>query len=343
MVFCEPGDLLAREAAERELGLEPGRLNVLVALGQGAEVREATARSLRALADRPGVQVAALSSAIAELGDLGEGIVHLEATYPMSRYYRAFDAAIAACGYNAFHELARFGVPTLWVPMRRETDDQAARARWAETAGVGRGLAGPDDPGLEAALDALLDDASRASMAAALGALAIGDGAAEAARWLEELVAKPRTPRPARSRLRRYLDDPAGSAKAAAPVLRRAPRNVGAIAWQTLTRRPPRTLVLALGLEPGALAAELPKTLATTPDSPGRVLVVTDSLELAPLRRAGVAFEHVPPPGSGQAAAAGGVYDSFLRRRLELILAERPRPRRRIAIGTRSDHLLASL
>ena len=53
MVFCEPADLLERDAAERELGLEPGRLNVLVALGQGAEVREATARSLRALGGGP--------------------------------------------------------------------------------------------------------------------------------------------------------------------------------------------------------------------------------------------------------------------------------------------------
>ncbi len=337
MVFCEPSDLLERDAAERELGLEPGKLNVLVALGQGAEVRDATARSLRALAGRPGVQVAALSSAIAELGELGDGVVHLRATYPMSRFYRAFDVAIAACGYNAFHELVRFGVPALWVPMRRETDDQAARARWAEGAGVGVGLEGPSAPGLEAALDSLLDDARRGEMKAALGALEIADGAAQAAAWLGELVKEPRRPRPSRSLLRRYLSDPVGSAKAAAPVLRRAPRNIGAIAWQTVTRRPPRTLVLALDLESGELERELPKTLAATPDPAARVLVVTNSLELAPLRRAGVAFEHVPGRGSPLATASGEVYDSFLRRRLELILAERPRPRRVLSIGEGVD------
>jgi UDP-N-acetylglucosamine--N-acetylmuramyl-(pentapeptide) pyrophosphoryl-undecaprenol N-acetylglucosamine transferase len=343
MVFCEPADLLERDAAERELGLEPGKRNILVALGQGAEVREATVRSLRALAGRPGVQVAALSSAIAELGELEEGVVHLEATYPMSRYYRAFDVAIAACGYNAFHELVRFGVPTLWVPMRRETDDQAARAHWAGRVGIGHGLDGPASPGLEAALDSLLDDAQRARMTAALEALDIADGAAQAAQWLVELARKPREPKPRRSLLRRYLADPVGSAKAAAPVLRRAPRNIGAIAWQTVTRRPPRTLVLALDLEAGRLERELPKTLATTPDPPARVLVVTNSLELAPLRRAGVAFEHVPARGSAHATAAGGGYDSFLRRRLELILAERPRPRHIVSIGEASEALRASL
>jgi spore coat polysaccharide biosynthesis predicted glycosyltransferase SpsG len=343
IVFCEPSDLLDRAEAERELGLEPGRRNVLVALGQGAEVRDATVRTLRALAGRPGVQVAALSSAIAELGDLEKDVVHLQATYPMSRYYRAFDVAVAACGYNAFHELVRFGVPTLWVPMRRETDDQAARARWAEESGVGRGLDGPADPGLEAALDSLLEDERRAGMTVALEGLPIADGAAEAAAWLRELVQSPRRPKPSRSRLRRYLADPVGSAKAAAPVLRRAPRNIGAIAWQTVTRRPPRTLVVALDLEPGALERELPKTLATTPDPPARVLVVTNSLELAPLRRAGVAFEHVPESGSPLATAPGEVYDSFLRRRLELILAERPRPRRVLAIGEVGEALRASL
>lgn len=343
IVFCEQRDLLARADAERELGLEPGRLNVLVSLGQGAEVHDAAARSLRALAGREGVQVAALSSAIGELGELGERVVHLRATYPMSRYFHAFDVAIAACGYNAFHELVRFGVPTLWIPMPRETDDQAARARWAEAAGVGRGLDVPDAAGLEAALENLLDDTSRAQMAAALAALPLDDGAAEGAEWLADLVSRPRTPRAARSRLRRYLDDPAGSVRAAAPVLRRAPRNLGGIAWQTVVRRPPRTLVLALGLEPGQLERELPETLATTPDSPGRVLVVTDSLELAPLRRAGVAFEHVPARGSRQAAVGADDYDSFLRRRLELILAERPRPRRQVAIGDVGEAVLASV
>ena len=46
IVFCDPQELAPREEAERELGLEPGRVNVLVALGQGAEVDAATRRCL---------------------------------------------------------------------------------------------------------------------------------------------------------------------------------------------------------------------------------------------------------------------------------------------------------
>ena len=47
----------------------------------------------------------------------------------MSRYFAAFDAAVAAAGYNAYHELIALGVPSLFVPMARDTDDQPARAR----------------------------------------------------------------------------------------------------------------------------------------------------------------------------------------------------------------------
>src|SRR5438477_3346577 len=156
IVYLDRDELLPRAEAQRELGLDPGRTNVLVALGQGAEVAEATRRCLRHLAGRD-VRVATLSSAIASDLDLAGAVVHLRATYPMSRYYAAFDVAVSAAGYNAFHELLRLRVPTLFVPMARETDDQAARARDAAARGLGLAVEGPAAPGLERELDALLD------------------------------------------------------------------------------------------------------------------------------------------------------------------------------------------
>jgi hypothetical protein len=121
------------------------------------------------------------------------------------------------------------------------------------------------------------------------------------------------------------------------------PLHAAAFVRQTVARRPPRTVVLALGIAPGALERELDAAFARTADPPKRVLVITDSLEFEPLLRSGAGFEHVPEPGEPQAALAGGDYECFLRRRLGLILAERRRPRRALAVGTVPDELLAAI
>ena len=149
IVFLDPGELLSREEACAELGLDPERPHALVALGQGPELDRAVARCLELLAEHPELQVAALESSLSPELRVPDGVVLLRGTYPMSRFYRAFDLAVAAAGYNAFHELLAHGVPSLFVPMPRQIDDQAARARWAQESGVGRGLTGPEDPELE--------------------------------------------------------------------------------------------------------------------------------------------------------------------------------------------------
>ena len=64
-------------------------------------------------------------------------------------------------------------------------------------------------------------------------------------------------------------------------------------------------------------------------ERPERTLVVTDALAaLGELRALGVGVEHVPARGSRQAELAGVPYERVPRRRLELIRAERPKPRR---------------
>ncbi len=338
IVFLDDAEVLPREVAARELGLDPGRPAILVQLGQGAEVAAATDRCLRVLAARDDVQVAAASSAIAGLLDVPEGIVHLQPTYPMSRYYAAFDGAVAACGYNAFHELIRFGVPALFVPMRRETDDQAARAQHAAESGVGLAVAGPWDERISDRLGELLDAGRRREMARRLAELRPPNGAAEAARWLEELLRRASPagtratpgaePPPARTRTRRR---PALGARAARAWVfaRTLPRTLARLAAQTLTLPRPRTLILAFGAsEPEILAA-----VEHAEDPPERILVVADSLAIGAAWRAGTGVEHVPGPGERQAELSGLGYGEFRRRRLELILAHRPRMRDVIDVG----------
>ena len=346
IVFLDDAELLSRAEAERELGLEPSKPTILVQLGQGPEVADATARCLRALAAADGVQVAAASSAIAGLLDVPEGIVHLRSTYPMSRYYAAFDAAVSAVGYNAFHEMVRFGVPALFVPMRRETDDQAARARHAESAGVGLAVDGPGDERIEARLGELLDADRRGAMRERLQELRPPNGAAEAARWLVELSNPPSPPRGtvAMNEMSNVpLDDgrrrrPAPGARGARAwvFVRTLPRTLARLVNQTLTLPRPRVIVLAFGADEAAIK----EALARAAEPPERILLVTDSLAIGDVWRAGTGVEHVPAAGERQAELAGAGYAAFRRRRLGLILAGRPRFRNAIAVGDVPDDLV---
>ena len=192
ITYCDPSELLSRTDAEQALGLERGRVNALIALGQGPEVDSAVRRCLERLAGRPEVQVAALESSISSRLDVPEGVILLRDTYPVSRYCRAFDFAVSAAGYNAYHELIRFAVPSVFVPMTRELDDQAARARHAERAGVALACEGPGSERLEGLIDQMLDPETRERMSARARGLGLGNGAEEAARLVSRLAAEGR-------------------------------------------------------------------------------------------------------------------------------------------------------
>lgn len=352
IVLLERSELLARAEAEAELGLEPGHTNVLVSLGQGAEVGEANRRALGHLAGRDGIQVAALASTLASVGSVPDGVVQLRATYPMSRYFAAFDGAVAAAGYNAYHELIALGVPSLFVPMDRRTDDQAARARYAERAGVGLGSEGPADPALEAQLERLLDPGKREALTARLAELSQPRGAAEAAAWLTNLAtatpAVPATPAGPAGGEWQQTSSPgtqsasragAGGRHASGREFRRrwgqffasVPQTAYRLTRQQLTKPRSRTVILALGLDPAEVPGAVRRALAESGERPPRALVITDALgALGELRALGVGIEHVPARGERQAEIAAGSYDDFVNARLELILAERPQPRQTI-------------
>lgn len=72
---------------------------------------------------------------------LGESIIgkHLDMkhqqlttirSYPNSQYFKAIDYAVSASGYNTFHELLYYGVPSIFIPNTQTSkDDQVARVK----------------------------------------------------------------------------------------------------------------------------------------------------------------------------------------------------------------------
>jgi len=66
-----------------------------------------------------------------------EGIILLR-DYPNSMYFNAFDVSVQAGGYNSYHEVRKFGIPTVFFPnMETGMDDQLARCKQAEEEGWG--------------------------------------------------------------------------------------------------------------------------------------------------------------------------------------------------------------
>jgi predicted glycosyltransferase len=137
------GELRSRADARAELSLPPDARVLLVTWGGGGDP-DAAARAER------------LAATIARIAP--ETRLHLArgplagASSGLGPLMAAFDGAIAAAGYNTAHELARAGVPAAFFASPRSFDDQEARARRFEVAGLATRLRADDDDGVAAAL-----------------------------------------------------------------------------------------------------------------------------------------------------------------------------------------------
>jgi UDP:flavonoid glycosyltransferase YjiC (YdhE family) len=137
VTLLDDRELADRTEARRALGLPADGPLALLSLGAGnindtsGDVGAAT-QALRKL----GVGICVTQNQIGVAGRVPDdvfGVSH----FPLSEYLKAFDLSVSAAGYNSYHELLRFGVPTLFVPNTKTSlDDQAARARFAADNGL---------------------------------------------------------------------------------------------------------------------------------------------------------------------------------------------------------------
>ncbi|MGC5585578.1 glycosyltransferase [Ornithinimicrobium sp. W1679] len=191
VTLVDRDDLSPRAAARSALGLPPDGPLALVSLGAGNinDTDDEVGAAATALRDR-GIGVCVTAPSIAERAYAGGG-VHLVRHFPLSEHFAAFDYAVAAAGYNSFHETLRLGVPSVFVPNADTSlDDQvgraeeAARRGWALTTPTltgGRAAAVVDEllaRGEELARRARADDPDNGAGAAAGAILQLAqDGA----------------------------------------------------------------------------------------------------------------------------------------------------------------------
>ncbi|MCS6877710.1 MAG: hypothetical protein RMK73_02880 [Geminicoccaceae bacterium] len=202
IVFSDPEELLPRAAARTELGIAEGRTAVLLLLGSRNNYDYGIVDRIvaRSLLSRPEVEVVALDWPISEAEpSLPAGVRRL-VRFPIARFFAAFDFAIAACGYNSFHELLAARVPTLFVPNENPMmEEQERRALWAERAGLALCGRTSEPYRIACAIERLLDPSFRESLRARAARLPAFTGAREAAVLLAVLARSwPRERRPDR-------------------------------------------------------------------------------------------------------------------------------------------------
>jgi hypothetical protein len=191
ILLLDDDELLSREAAREQLGLNQTELAVLVQLGVGnrTDLSVTQDQVLSHLQAIPGAQIVNLHAPISRFPALPIKGVRNISGFPVSRYLRAFDFAVSAAGYNSFHELAQSGTPTVFaIRMVKDLDDQLARARHAEMAGWGLVVEDNNISELPAMLRSLTDPAVRESMRFNARRSTIGNGAADAAELIAELA-----------------------------------------------------------------------------------------------------------------------------------------------------------
>lgn len=172
---------LDRVTARRRLGLPAtGRAWIISAGGGLREGREFVRRAVEAIhAVEPNAHVAYAPGAFGVRDGLPESCRVVD-VYPLARYLRAFDGAVATAGYNTFNELMHFGIPTALIPMPRQIDDQAARALGADLIGAAVLVRDQSRTGLTDAVRRLHSRAGRRQVSLAARQLVPTNGAGTA-------------------------------------------------------------------------------------------------------------------------------------------------------------------
>jgi UDP:flavonoid glycosyltransferase YjiC (YdhE family) len=192
ITLLDSGDILERHEARSELGMQGDERAALVTLGAG-NYNDLTS-DLDVVADafgrRPGWKVYATQAPIARAGLPARKDISTLSVYPLARYLAAFDIAIVACGYNAYHESILASVPTIFVPKEKVVDDQHARAYYAAQVGVGVAVDEVDPVSIDKAIDRMLDEEEVDRMRRRCIELAPENGAEQAMRLVEDMLAR---------------------------------------------------------------------------------------------------------------------------------------------------------
>lgn len=187
VIFLNREELWSREEVRRYLKIPEGKLAVYVQMGAGNinDIDSDISKIVSELRKYKDIMIVLGESIIGnELRIIEDDIIIIK-DYPNSKYFNGFDFAVSACGYNSFHELLYFGVPTIYIPnMNTKTDDQYARAMIAQNNHAGIVVTGIGDSRLADAVSFLHDASNNQQMREQAGKFMTSNGSGEAADFI---------------------------------------------------------------------------------------------------------------------------------------------------------------
>jgi Glycosyltransferase family 28 C-terminal domain len=191
ILLLDEADLLSREEARRRLGLDSDRPAVLLQLGSGNHLSLVPAidHMVAALETAGDVQPVIAEWMIADRSLDHWPRVRRLAGFPNAAYFRAFDFVVSSAGYNSFHELLHFGIPSVFVPIEVSyLDNQLARARYAAEEGLALCLRLNDMKSSPEILRQMMNPETRARLVEACRRVKRPNGARTAASLISDLV-----------------------------------------------------------------------------------------------------------------------------------------------------------
>ena len=193
IIYLDRDELWTREEVRKYLKIPADKKVVYVQLGAGNinDIDSDINKVIVELRKHENVIMVLGESIIGnELKIIEEDIVVIK-DYPNSKYFGGFDFAISACGYNSFHELLYFGVPTIFLPnMNTKTDDQYARAMISQNHNAGIVVTQLDGEQLSNAIADMCDEVKNKTMRENAVEIIQNNGANDAAQIISDIIDK---------------------------------------------------------------------------------------------------------------------------------------------------------
>lgn len=193
--YCLPITLLDQEEAHernkvrRALAIKDNEYLYYIQLGEGEinRIDYLIKRIQEEIISRGNTRILLAQSPIGKKVIPINDKVRVIKNYPNAQYFKGVDFAVAAAGYNTFHELVQFKVPSLFIPnYNTVVDDQLLRARRLEEQGAVLVLRSIDT--LSSKLDEL--ENRQLELKKQLQGYQTLNGAIEAAKFIHELIRK---------------------------------------------------------------------------------------------------------------------------------------------------------